>query len=106
MNLSVLFRLTLCLVMLHGWVDVSPEEIGGGFSKNDSGEVQPLPDLTGQSPGVAGAGIVASRKDGDVEGDGTATVPVVERVHEAVNQSGEESVTVSECVGTRFKKCR
>lgn len=106
MNLSVLFRLTLCLVMLHGWVDASSDEVGGGFSENDSSEVQPLPDSTGQSPGVTGAGIVASRKDGDVEGDGAATVPVGERVHDAVNETGEESVTVGECVGTRFKKCR
>ena len=117
MNPGVSFRLILCLVMLHGWVDVSSEEPGGGFGENDSGEVPPMRDLTGQFPGVTNARIVAGCNDGNVEGDDgnfavaagcdrRATVPVVDRAHEAVEEAGRATATLGACDGRRFKKCR
>ena len=117
MNLSVWFRLTLCLVMLHGWVHASCKEVGDGFGGTDSSEISPPTAVTGLSPGADVAGIVAKGEDGNVGGDGEdvvmtaernggATVPVAGRAHDAIGETGEESAAVGECNGRRFKKCR
>ena len=117
MSPGVSLRLTLCLVMLHGWAGAASEEAGGGFVESDSGEVRLVPDVTGQSPGVQGGGIVAGRDDGNADGedggvamaaerDGGTAVPVAGGAHEAVDATGAASAPVGECEGKRFKKCR
>ena len=112
-----LIRLTLCLVMLHGWAGAASDEVGSGLAKSDSGEVLLVPDSTGQSPEKDGGGIVAGREDGNAEGedggvamaaerDGGTAVPVAGGAHEAVDATAAASAPVGECDGKRFKKCR
>ena len=117
MSPGVSLRLTLCLVMLHGWGGAVSEEAGGGFVESDSGEVLLVPDMAGLSPGVEGGGIVAGRENGNAEGkdgnvamaaerDGGTAVPAAGDAHEAVDATGAASAPVGECDGKRFKKCR
>ena len=117
MSRGALLRLTLCLLMLHGWASATAEEAGGRFGEGEPGEVQQVPYLTEQASGVTGAGIVANREDGNVEVDGGnlamaaereggATVPAIERAPASVSATAEESAPVGECSGRRFKKCR
>ena len=114
---GALFRLTVCLALLQGHSIVSSEEADAGCSENHSSDFPSVPITAGQSPGPKGAELVARGDSGNVEGgcrisgmfaeeDGKATVLVVERTDEAVDEADEESAKVSECVGTRFKKCR
>ena len=117
MTPGVLLRLTACVVMLHGYANVSSEEAGGGYGENDASGFPSVPDLAGQSreskdvERVAGGGDRTVEGDGkgswiSVPGDGGATVPVVERTGEAADEAGEGSAKPGECVGRRFKKCR
>ena len=116
MNPGVSLRLTLCLVLLHGYGHVASEEMNGGCQEEELRNAPSVPDMTGQVPWKS-VGKVARGEAGKVEGDGkpsgmsatgdgSTTVPVVDGTGEAVDEAGEDSETVGDCVGTRFKKCR
>ena len=116
MNLGALFRLTLCLVLLHGYGHVASEEMNGGCKEEELRNTPRGSDMTGQVPWKS-VGEVAGGEAGKVEGDGKpsgisatgdgrAMVLVVDGTGEAVDEAGEDSATVGGCAGTRFKKCR
>ena len=158
MKMGVLFRLTFCLVVLHGSGHVSSEEMNGGYIETrSSSDAGPWPLVGGAGSVVVGGGSamegfnevtfdlgeVADRvaewneeqlegigrtvdrgvgkaiKGDDkkvegggkesgksVKGDVEATKRVDEGAGEVVDETGEVSRKIGECVGTRFKKCR
>ena len=107
---GVLFRLTLCAVLLLGFGHVSSEERNGIFKEIDGAKWN-AEIVEGTARAVDGGVAVAvthSDKKAEVagadpresdEGDARATEPVDEG-------AGEVLVNVGECVGKRFKKCR
>ena len=116
-RLRTLFRLTVCLVMLHGCNLVSSQETSGGYRETDAAER-----IEERADGIARAvdmdvAIVVKGDDRDVgsdgkdprksvRGDGKATEVVDEGTGEVVDDTGEALADVGECSGRRFKKCR
>ena len=105
-RLRTLFRLTVCLAMLHGCSHVSSQETSGGYRETDAAER-----IEERADGIAravdmGAAIAVKGDDSDVGSDGKAMEMVDEGAGEVVDDTGEALADAGECSGKRFKKCR
>lgn len=117
MNLCVLFRLTVCLVLMHGYGHVVSEETDGSFKGGDPREYPSVPETAGQDLAMGAVEEVVEGGDGKVEdggndpgmsvkGDGKPADLPEEGTVEVVDETGGGFGKAGECVGRRFKKCR
>ena len=117
MNLCVLLRLTVCLVLMHGYGHVASEETDGGFKEGDPREYPSVPEMAGQDLAMGAVEEVVEGDDRRVEdegndpgmsvkGDGQPTDLPEEGTAEVVDETGEGFGKTGECAGKRFKKCR
>ena len=114
---GALFRLTVCLAMLHACGHAASEAANGGYEASAAVErSETHPEGMGSASG-GGSGFVVEHGDGKLEGDGgasghpivavrKATQPVDEVAGDVLGEPGEVSGQVGECSGRRFKKCR
>ena len=117
MNSWVLFRLTVCLVLMHGCGHVASVETDGGFKGGDPREYPSVSEMAGQDLAMEAVEEVVEGDDstvGDegndpwmsVKGDGKPTELSEEGTVEVVDEASGEFGKTGECVGRRFKKCR
>ena len=114
---GALFRLTVCLAMLHACGHAASEVTNGGYGASAAVErTETHAEGMGSAAG-SGSGFVVEHGDGKLEGDGgasgqpviavgKATEPARDGAGEVAGESGEVSGQAGECSGIRFKKCR
>ena len=114
---GALFRLAICLAMLHACGDAASEATNAGYGASAAVERSEAHTEGMGSAVDTDPGFMVEDGDGKLDGDGgvsghpidavrKATQPVDEGAGDVLGEPGEVSGQVGECSGRRFKKCR